>query len=83
MATCARCHGHLTRDHVCPRRPGEAAGRAGDFFLGAVLGGAVGVIIFGMLGEAIFGRAHDTTGLVAGSLVGITLVRTTRRLQIR
>jgi hypothetical protein len=72
MAICTRCHGYLTYGHVC-RRHLETT-RTSDFFLGAVLGGAVGILLFGMGGDALFGRALDMIGLITGSLSGLTLV---------
>lgn len=77
MAICTRCHGHLTYGHVC-RRQMETV-RTSDFFLGAVLGGALGILLLGIGGDALFGRAMDAIGLVAGSLGGLTLVLAFRR----
>jgi hypothetical protein len=79
MATCARCRGYLNEGHECRRRP-ERGSRFGDLFLGMVLGGALGVILFGMIGDAVFGRALDTPGLLLGSIAGITIVRTSHKL---
>ena len=80
-ALCTRCHGHLTYGHVCRHHAPTTHG--GDYFLGAVLGGAIGILLFGMLGAAVFGRAMDTLGLVTGSLGGLTLVLASRRVQLR
>jgi hypothetical protein len=80
-ALCTRCHGHLTYGHVCRRHAPTTHG--GDFFLGAVLGGAIGILLLGMGGAALFGRAMDTIGLVTGSLGGLTLVLASRRVQLR
>jgi hypothetical protein len=80
MAICTRCHGYLRYGHVC-RHQMETT-RPSDFFLGAVLGGAIGILLFGMGGDALFGRALDALGLVAGSLAGLTLVRATRRVPV-
>jgi hypothetical protein len=77
MATCTRCHGYLTYGHVC-RRQLETT-RPGDFFLGAVLGGAIGILLFGMGGDALFGRALDMIGLITGSAGGLTFVHAVRR----
>jgi hypothetical protein len=81
MAICTRCHGYLAYGHVCRRQIDTV--RPSDFFLGAVLGGALGILLFGMLAHALFGRALDTVGLLAGSLTGLTLVRATGRFQLR
>jgi hypothetical protein len=81
MAICTRCHGHLEYGHAC-RRHVEPT-RPSDFFVGAVLGGAIGILLLGMGGDALFGRALDTIGLVTGSLGGLSLVHATRRPQLR
>jgi hypothetical protein len=83
VATCARCHDPLTHGHVCRRRTHEPGPRRSDFFLGAVLGGAIGILLFGMFGDALFGRTRDTFGLVSGSLAGVTFVRAVSRLALR
>jgi hypothetical protein len=82
MAICTRCHGYLEYGHAC-RRQLEPT-RPSDFFVGAVLGGAIGILLLGMGGDALFGRALDTIGLVSGALGGLSLVRvSSRRLEAR
>jgi hypothetical protein len=83
VATCARCHGQLTHEHVCPQRSHDPGVRRSEVFVGAVLGGAIGILLLGMLGSTLFGRAFDALGLVTGSLAGLTFVRAASRLVLR
>jgi hypothetical protein len=71
MATCPRCKGHLTEDHLCPR--GATRSTLGTA-LAAVGGGLIALLIFSLLdpkGELTM----DGVVIVGGALVGVGLDR--------
>ena len=69
MATCPRCKGHLTDNHLCPRSRGRVAVEA---TIAAIAGAFTGLLIFSMLDPA--GKATmDVVWLIGGALAGVGL----------
>ena len=76
MATCPRCHGHLTDSHRCPRRPVMIAA---EITLAAVAGAVVSILVLALIdpnGELTHIHA---AGITAGIFGGIGLDRLLRR----
>jgi hypothetical protein len=80
MSTCARCGGALTGDHVCHGRLMAAAQWLADIALGGLLGGAVGLLLFGHVLTIVTGESYHLVGLAAGPAAGIAVARTLRKL---
>lgn len=79
MATCSRCGGHLTDDHVCRRR---AAGRAEllvDVVVASALGGLAGLLVFGELAAQLTGHSYWLAGVLVGPFVAFAVIRSLRR----
>ena len=72
MSTCPRCHGHLTREHRCPRSRTSLALELG----GTALVGGLAAIVF----AAVF-DPHETTAdldllvFATGALAALALHR--------
>jgi uncharacterized paraquat-inducible protein A len=67
MATCPRCHGHLTDNHRCPRRRTRVAA---EIALAALAGGLVALLVVSLAdlrGELTYiGPAGVTIGVFGG-----------------
>jgi uncharacterized membrane-anchored protein YitT (DUF2179 family) len=75
MATCPRCHGHLSDHHRCPRRPIWVAA---EFTLAAILGALVAIIFVGLIDpEGNLTHLH-AAAVAAGIFGGIGLDRLLR-----
>ena len=75
MATCPRCHGHLSDHHRCPRRPFRVAA---EIAFAAFLGALVVIIILGLIDpEGNLTHLH-AAALAAGIFGGIGLDRLLR-----
>ena len=79
MATCSSCGGHLTDDHVCRGRITTAVALVLDILVSVALGGLVGVLLFGELGQAFTGSSHWLVGLLVGPFVAFAVIRSVRR----
>jgi hypothetical protein len=71
MATCPRCHGHLTDNHRCPRTPFR---KAFEITLAAIAGGLAAMLLFSLI-DPNAQMAMDGVMLVGGALVGVGLDR--------
>ena len=75
MATCPRCHGHLTDTHRCPRRPVLIALEMAGF----ALAGAVAAVILVSLINANTRIPHlEAAAVAVGVFVGLGLSRLVR-----
>jgi hypothetical protein len=75
MATCPRCHGHLSDHHKCPRRPFRTAAQVA---LAAFLGALTAIIFLGLIDpDGTLTHLHAAT-LAAGIFGGIGLDRLLR-----
>jgi hypothetical protein len=75
MATCPRCHGHLSDHHRCPRRPIRVAA---EIALAALLGALAAIIIVSLIDpEGTLTLLH-AAALAAGIFGGIGLDRLLR-----
>ena len=75
MATCPRCHGHLTGTHRCPRRRGRVAA---EVILAALAGGLAALAVIALV-DPVGQLTHiDTAAVTAGMLGGIGLDRLLR-----
>ena len=71
MATCPRCHGHLTDNHRCPRSPLRNAFETG---LAATAGGLFALLLFSLVNPNAQ-MAVDGLILVGGALAGVAVDR--------
>jgi uncharacterized paraquat-inducible protein A len=71
MATCPRCHGHLTENHRCPRSRGR---RIFETSLAAVAGGLAALLLLSLIDPAAQ-IAIDGVLVVGGALIGVGLDR--------
>ncbi|HEY7502117.1 MAG TPA: hypothetical protein VH740_26590 [Vicinamibacterales bacterium] len=71
MATCPRCHGHLTDNHRCPRSTGR---KVFEISLAAIAGGLAAMLLFSLI-DPNAQMAMDGIMLVGGALVGIGMDR--------
>ena len=75
MATCPRCHGHLSDHHRCPRRPFRVAV---EIAFAAFLGALVAIVIVGLIDpEGTLTHLH-AAALAFGIFGGIGLDRLLR-----
>jgi hypothetical protein len=75
MATCPRCHGHLTDTHRCPRRPIKVAV---EITLAAVAGGLVALVLVSLMDPGGHMTHIDTAAVTVGVFGGIGLDRLLR-----
>ena len=75
MATCPRCHGHLTETHRCPRRRARVAA---EIILAALLGGLVALVLVSLLDPNGQLTHIDTAAITVGVFGGIGLDRLLR-----
>jgi uncharacterized paraquat-inducible protein A len=75
MATCPRCHGHLTDTHRCPRRPAKVAA---EITLAALAGGFVALVLIALLDPGGRLTHMDTVIITVGVFGGIGLDRLLR-----
>jgi hypothetical protein len=80
VATCSRCGGHLTDDHVCRGRFAVTIEICLDILLASVLGSAAGILVLGVLAEHLTGQSYWPIGLMAGPFVVFAVIRTLRRV---
>jgi hypothetical protein len=74
MATCPRCHGHLTDTHRCPRRRGKVAA---EITLAAIAGGLAALVIIALVDPS--GQPHIVAAVITiGVFGGIGLDRLLR-----
>jgi hypothetical protein len=71
MATCPRCKGHLTENHVCPR----SSKRMVFEVILAATAGALGALLITSLIDPHGQMAMDAVFLIGGALVGVGLDR--------
>jgi uncharacterized paraquat-inducible protein A len=71
MATCPRCHGHLTDNHRCPRSAGR---KVFETALAALAGGLAAMLLFSLI-DPNTQLAMDGVMLVGGALAGVGLDR--------
>jgi hypothetical protein len=75
MATCPRCHGHLTDNHRCPRRRGRVAA---EITLAAIGGGLAALIVVALVDPGAQLTHIDTAAITVGVFGGIGLDRLLR-----
>jgi uncharacterized paraquat-inducible protein A len=75
MATCPRCHGHLTDTHRCPRRRGIVAA---EITLAALAGGVVALILIALVDPNGEMKHVDAAAIAVGIFGGIGLDRLLR-----
>ena len=75
MATCPRCHGHLTDTHRCPRRRGKVAA---EITLAAILGGLAALVVVALVDPGAHLTHIDTAAITVGVFGGIGLDRLLR-----
>ena len=75
MATCPRCHGHLTDNHRCRRRPGRVAA---EITLAALAGGLVAPVFVALFDPGNQLTHIDLAAVAVGIFVGIGLDRLLR-----
>jgi hypothetical protein len=71
MATCPRCHGHLTDNHRCPR---SARRKFFEVSLAAIAGGLAAMLLFSLI-DPNAQLAMDGVMIVGGALVGVGMDR--------
>ena len=75
MATCPRCHGHLSDHHRCPRRPFRAAA---EIALAGFLGAVIAIVVVGLIDpEGTLTHLH-AAAVAAGIFGGIGVDRLLR-----
>lgn len=75
MATCPRCHGHLTETHRCPRGRVKIAA---EVTLAALVGGAVALLLMSLLDPDGRLTHINTAAIAVGVFGGIGLDRLLR-----
>jgi hypothetical protein len=75
MATCPRCHGHLTDTHRCPRRPAKVAA---EITLAAFAGGLLALVVVALIDPGGELTHIDTAAIAVGVFGGIGLDRLLR-----
>ncbi len=80
MATCSRCGGHLTDNHVCRGRATAVVEFCADVIVASLLGGLAGFLIFGELAGVLTGHSYWLTGVLVGPFVTFAIIRTIRRV---
>jgi ABC-type Co2+ transport system permease subunit len=78
MATCSRCGGHLTDDHVCSGRLTTTATLLLEILVAVAFGGLAGVLLFGELGFFLTGASYWVVGLLVGPFVAFAIIRAVR-----
>jgi hypothetical protein len=75
MATCPRCHGHLTDTHRCPRSRVKIAA---EITLAALVGGMVALLLVSLFDPDGRLTHIDATAITVGVFGGIGLDRLLR-----
>ena len=75
MATCPRCHGHLTDHHRCPRRRGKVAA---EITLAALAGGLTALLVVALVDPGGQFTYLGPTAVTIGVFGGIGLDRLLR-----
>jgi hypothetical protein len=75
MATCPRCHGHLTDTHRCPRHRGKVAA---EITLAAIAGGLAALVVVALVDPAAQSTHIDIAAITVGVFGGIGLDRLLR-----
>ena len=75
MATCPRCHGHLTDTHRCPRRRGKLAA---EITFAALAGGLAALLLVALVDPGSELTYIGPTAITIGVFGGIGLDRLLR-----
>jgi multisubunit Na+/H+ antiporter MnhB subunit len=75
MATCPRCHGHLTDHHRCPRRRAKVAA---EIILAALAGGLAALLVVALIDPGGGFTSLGPAAVTIASSAGIGLDRLMR-----